>query len=76
METLYGADATRQIQKRHLTSETDDYWRLRIAEMVEGPRCNIPLRNLDLYVYNTPLCGMKSWKEYHDFLQRMIMDYQ
>lgn len=58
-----------------LDDNSDDYWKLRIGEMM-GPRSNIPLKNgMDLYVYDRLLPGITTWKEYYQFLLKMIEEY-
>jgi hypothetical protein len=74
MEAIYGSTATHMLEQ--CTPGSDKYWRLKIAEMVESPRCNIPVTDsLDLYVYDKLLPGMTSWKDYYYFIVNMIETY-
>lgn len=75
MDKLYGTTATHLLAQLPQDCNSDDYWKLRIAEMVVSPRCNIPLNSLELYVYDHLLPGMSTWKEYYDFLVGMIETY-
>ena len=79
MEPIYlnSAFATHLLKHFPLDRNSDDYWKLRIAEMIASPRCNIPVTDsLELYVYDHLLPGMSSWKEYYDFLVDMIETYK
>jgi hypothetical protein len=55
--------------------DSDLYWKLRVAQLVESERLNIPLGSVELYVYDHLLTGFKTWKEYYSFLNQMVIEY-
>lgn len=76
-DIIHGSIATDLLDTSSVKFNTnsDVYWKLKIAEMIESNRCNIPLKSLELYVYEQPLIGMQSWKDYYLFLTGMINEY-
>jgi hypothetical protein len=76
MDTFYGPVATEMLHEISVEDNPNLYWKLRVAEMIASPRCNIPLKNsLELYVYDQLLPGMTSWEDYYRFLMDMIEKY-
>jgi len=81
-EEFYGLIA-KQILETFFTNVTtdgkkpDSYWKLRIAEMIVSPRCNIPLKNgIDIFVYDQLLPGMSTWEEYYIFIIQLKHEYE
>jgi hypothetical protein len=59
-----------------IEQNADLFWKLRVAGLVDSPRCNIPLESgLELYVYDRLLPGMSSWKDYYYFIGKMMQKY-
>lgn len=77
---VYGTIAEKMMESQfpHVISENQDlFWKLCIAKLIAGPRCNIPLKNgLELYVYDQLLPGLSSWKDYYFFLMKMKQEYE
>lgn len=76
-DVIHGSIATELLKCATIKFDvnSDVYWKLKVAEMIESKRCNIPLKSLELYVYEQPLIGMQSFRDYYLFLTQVINEY-
>lgn len=80
ISNYFGSRATFELGTGKYSDQTEEYWKLKVAELVDSHRYNInlidsPTDSLDLYVYDHPLEGMNSWKDYYNFLISLILEH-
>lgn len=80
ISNYFGLRAKVELETGKYSEDSEEYWKLKVAELVDSYRYNInlidsPTNGLDLYVYDNLLEGMTSWKDYYKFLISLIIDH-